>query len=126
MAKRCCVGWTGSNGRAASGGLSPTEDGASTGSTTISEEVVSVPTETKLGGGCQSSKAVNGVRGVDAGVASISLRPFPFALMEGGAGGGCIGNDTFPEACAPLELEAETFASGVPRPDVSLPSLAAA
>ena len=81
----------------------------------------------ELAGGFQSPKAVNGVRGVDAGVASVSLRPLPLALEGGGGGGGgCIGKDTISEACAPLELEAETFANGVPRPDVSLPSRAAA
>ena len=45
----------------------------------------------ELAGGFQSSKVVNGVRGVDAGVAYVSLRLRPLALKGGGGGGGCVG-----------------------------------
>ena len=65
-------------------GVPTTEDGRSAGNTTISEDVVSVPVEKELAGGFQSSKVVNGVRGVDAGVASVSLRLRPLALKGGG------------------------------------------
>ena len=94
VAKRCCDGWTGSKGSSASGGVPAAEEGRSAAYTAIPEDVVAVPGEIVLAGAVQSSNAVKGARGVDAGVvpvASSSARLRLLPLGGGGGGGGCVG-----------------------------------